>query len=62
MRTRTIHIWVGLLLCLGAITFPLSRIPRIEMVAHIADILFLIPVVYLGIDFLGNKKPIAHSA
>ena len=52
IRTKTVHLWIGLLFCLGAIAFPLSRIPRIEFVAHIADVLLLIPSVYIGINFL----------
>ena len=60
IRTKTVHLWIGLLFCLGAIAFPLSRIPRIELVAHIADVLLLIPSVYIGINFL--IKPSASFA
>lgn len=56
IRTKTVHLWIGLLFCLGAIAFPLSRIPRIELVAHIADVLLLIPSVYTGINFMNKPN------
>ena len=60
IRTKTVHLWIGLLFCLGAIAFPLSRIPGIQLVAHIADVLLLIPSVYIGVHFL--IKPNASFA
>ena len=56
MRSKTAPLWVGILLALGAIAFPLSRIPRIATIAHIADALMLIPMAYLGIKFLRKEK------
>jgi hypothetical protein len=56
VRTRTVHLWIGLLLCVAAVAFPLSRIQRIEMVAHITDVLLLIPTTYLGISLLSNRS------
>jgi len=56
VRTKTVHVRIGLLLCIAAIVFPLSRIQRIETAAHIADALLLIPTVYLGLNFLSNKS------
>jgi hypothetical protein len=52
IRTKSVHLWIGLLLCLGAIAFPVSRIPGLELTAHIADVFLLIPSVYMGINFL----------
>jgi hypothetical protein len=49
---KTLPVWTGLLICLGAIAFPLSRIPRIESLAHIADFLLAIPLVFTGIYYL----------
>lgn len=40
-RTKTVKWWVGTLLSLGGITFPISRILRIEWLAHLNDILLL---------------------
>jgi len=43
MLKRSVPSWLGLLFCLAAIAFPLSRIPRIEWMAHIADFVMLVP-------------------
>ena len=43
MLKRSVPAWTALLFCLAAIAFPLSRIPRIEWMAHIADLAMLIP-------------------
>ena len=40
---RSAPVWISVLFCVAAITFPLSRIPRIEWMAHIADLAMLIP-------------------
>lgn len=42
-RTRLLPLPVGLLLCAGAGLFPASRIPRIGWVAHLVDLLLLVP-------------------
>ncbi len=52
---KTLPAWTALLICLGAIAFPLSRIPRLEIVAHVADILLLIPLVFTGISYLSDQ-------
>lgn len=51
LRKKLAPAWVGILLCLAGIAFPLSRIPRIELVAHIADFLLLVPLVYIGVKY-----------
>ncbi|MDJ1495858.1 hypothetical protein QNI19_23180 [Cytophagaceae bacterium DM2B3-1] len=51
IRTRTIPIWTGIVLCVGTLTFPVSRILRIELLAHFSDILMAIPLLYLGWAF-----------
>ncbi|GAB4060759.1 response regulator transcription factor [Catellatospora paridis] len=43
IRSRQLPVVVGLLMCAGAILFPASRIPRIEWIAHIVDLLLLVP-------------------
>ena len=40
---------IGVLLCVGGAAFPLSRIPRLPAIAHVADLLLLVPFVYLGL-------------
>jgi hypothetical protein len=55
IRTKTVPQWIGLLMCLAAIAFPVSRIPRIALVAHAADGLMLVPLAYIGWGFLRSR-------
>ena len=55
IRTKSIPLWAGLLICLAAIAFPVSRIPRIPLVAHAADVLMLVPLAYTGWGFLKSR-------
>ena len=48
VRKEAVDRWVGVMICLGAIAFPLSRVSRVELVGHAADLLLLIPLAYLG--------------
>jgi hypothetical protein len=52
IRSRTIEVWLLVLIALGAVAFPISRIGRNIRIVHLADILLLIPFVYLGIRFI----------
>jgi hypothetical protein len=52
LRTRAVPSWCAITLLLGAVAFPASRIPRIEMLAHVADLLLLVPTVWLGLHML----------
>jgi hypothetical protein len=45
-------LWAGILICVAAIAFPVSRIPRIRLVAHVADVLLLVPLAYTGLGLL----------
>jgi hypothetical protein len=58
IRKKAVETWLGILICLGAVAFPLSRIPRIEIIAHVADLLFAIPIVIIGLRciFLTTKE------
>ena len=56
IRRKKIEVWLGILLCLGAIAFPLSRIPRVESIAHAVDILLAIPLVVIGYKELITPK------
>jgi hypothetical protein len=49
---KAVPIWVGALLILGGIAFPLSRIPRIEIIAHATDVLLAIPLFFVGYQYL----------
>jgi len=62
LRTRVVDVWVATLICAGAIMFPLSRISRNDILAHISDAMLFIPLVYIGIKMLKNKKAVYHPA
>lgn len=62
LRLRAVDTWVAVLLCAGAIMFPLSRIARNGALAHISDALWLVPLAYTGIKMLYNKKPVYSNA
>jgi hypothetical protein len=47
-RSRTVPLWVGIMIAASGALFPGSRIPRIEWVAHVVDLLLLIPLAYLA--------------
>jgi hypothetical protein len=51
-RKKKVASWIAVLLCIGAIAFPASRILRIEWVAHIADLLLLIPTAAIGFSLM----------
>jgi hypothetical protein len=49
---RSVPVWISILLCVAAVAFPLSRIPRIEWGAHIADLAMLIPCIAIAREIL----------
>jgi hypothetical protein len=55
VRKNALGAWLGVLLGLGAIAFPISRIPRIEMIAHLADLLIATPMILLGYQIIKTK-------
>jgi hypothetical protein len=59
---KALPLWVSILLVLGAIAFPLSRIPRIEMIAHVSDVLLAIPLFFVGYQYLKSEPTEAVSA
>ncbi len=58
--------WISVLLVLGGLAFPASRITRAEFVAHGADLLLLVGLVALGTylfwDRQGSVSPVQRSA
>jgi drug/metabolite transporter (DMT)-like permease len=52
---RSVPIWIGIFFCLAAMAFPLSRISRIEWMAHIADLAMLIPSVTIAVQILNDR-------
>lgn len=56
VRTKMAALWVGLLLSLGGILFPVSRILRIETIAHAVDLLMLLPLYYIAWQTLSHQN------
>jgi hypothetical protein len=52
LRNKTVDFKIALLIIIGGIAFPISRISRIEWVAHIADLLLFVPLSILGMKIL----------
>ena len=55
---KAVESWLGIMLCLGAILFPLSRISRMEVIAHAADLLLAVPFIVVGWRCLAGAKEI----
>ena len=53
---RSVPILIGILFCLGAIAFPVSRIPRVEWIAHVADLCIFIPSAMIAMQILKNRN------
>lgn len=49
IRTKKIAPWIGIILFVAAIGFPLSRIPRIDVLAHFDNILLIVSHVLVAI-------------
>lgn len=50
IRTKKAAVWMGLLLIIAAIGFPLSRIPRIDMIAHIDNLFLLLSHTLIALN------------
>lgn len=46
--TRLSPRWTAVVLAVGAVAFPVSRIPRVEWVGHLADVLLLVACASLA--------------
>jgi len=54
---RPVPVWTGILFCLGAISFPLGRIPpRTPWIAHITDMVLVIPCAVIALQIIGNTR------
>ena len=54
--TKVVDRKIAALIALGGILFPLSRISRIEAIAHAADAVQLIPMAMLGVQLMMKRK------
>jgi hypothetical protein len=55
-KTRLIPKPLAVFIVLGAITFPLGRIFRIEWVVHVTDALLMVPLTVLGLRVLSASR------
>ncbi|MEU8086117.1 hypothetical protein AB0B57_21220 [Micromonospora sp. NPDC049101] len=55
-RTRVAPLPVGIMVSLGAVVFPLSRITREASIAHLADLFLLLPFLYLGLRSMSQSQ------
>lgn len=53
---KKIPVWMGLMLMISAVGFPLSRIPRIDWLAHLDNALLLFSMVAIAFIFYGKKE------
>jgi len=56
VRKKAVPVWLGLLVGLAAVAFPVSRILRILLLAHVADVLLLLSLTIIGIGFVKRRK------
>jgi hypothetical protein len=56
VRIKVAALWAGILLSLGGILFPVSRILRMELIAHAVDLLMLIPLYYIVWQTLAQQN------
>jgi hypothetical protein len=59
--TKTTAPWVGIMIALSGVLFPVSRIFRIELVGHTVDVLMLVPMVYLSWQMSTKNQHTLHS-
>ncbi|GLZ81995.1 hypothetical protein Afil01_68020 [Actinorhabdospora filicis] len=48
-------LWTAVTLVVAGAVFPISRIPRIEIIGHAADLLLLVPMVALGLALILSR-------
>ncbi len=56
LRTKTTKSWAAVMLIVGGLVFPASRISRNEWLAHLADIILLLPMCYLATQILFAQR------
>lgn len=52
VRINVAPIWVGGLIALGGVVFPIGRILRMDIIAHLTDCLLLVPMTYMSFRLL----------
>lgn len=54
---KVVPVWIATLVIVGAIMFPVSRIMRIEWLAHVADVALLLPTISLLSHAWSKTRP-----
>ena len=54
--SKTVPVWQAILLSFAGITFPVSRITRMQLVAHSVDMLFLIACTFIPLRFFKDPE------
>ena len=49
--------WIGILFIVGAVAFPISRVSRLGYIAHLADVILLVPIIIVSLRWIGEKNP-----
>ena len=61
LRYRFVPVWVGILWCLGAVLFPVGRIPDTALTVFSSDVLLLIALGWLGVRYLTDRASWHHE-
>ncbi|MCB0606888.1 MAG: hypothetical protein H6562_18700 [Lewinellaceae bacterium] len=62
LRKKKVSRLAGALLCIGAVCFPLSRMPRIDLLAHIDNVLLLASHVLISSELFGSRRTVSKTA
>ena len=64
VRARAVSPWLGVCIAAAGVVFPASRIPRIALLAHGADVLMFVPMAVIGLSYLqgGRQRGVAPAA
>lgn len=52
LRTKSVDVFIAILIIIGAVLFPIARISRTEWIAHVCDVFLLVPFSVLGMRIL----------
>jgi hypothetical protein len=56
-QTGVVPKWVPTLLGFGALIFPVGHIGSIQLIMHLADLLLLVPLAWIGLRLLAGATP-----
>ncbi|HVV55792.1 MAG TPA: hypothetical protein VHC47_10725 [Mucilaginibacter sp.] len=61
--TKKAPVWKGVMIAISTALFPVSRIFRVEWMAHADDLLILIPSAYIGNEIINKRlfKPLQSA-